>query len=137
MRAQLIESEQEHHWVLLDHRITSLSFDAQSVRIASWSLDSSAEIRLVAPFSLRITSDGADRTLDPSHTESLAPVLALMRRPLTSITVSHDGELAIELDGGTRIVARPHSRIDAWDVQGGGTLEGLLYRCMAGGGRSW
>ena len=27
MKAQLIESEDEHHWVLLDHRVTQLVID--------------------------------------------------------------------------------------------------------------
>ena len=50
MNAQLIESEDEHHWVLLDHRVTQLVIDRSSIRIQTWSLDGSADIRLAAPF---------------------------------------------------------------------------------------
>ena len=50
MNAQLIESADEHHWVLLDHRVTQLVIDRSSIRIQTWSLDGSADIRLAAPF---------------------------------------------------------------------------------------
>ena len=48
VNAQLIESDDEHHWVLLDHRVTQLVIDRSSVRIQTWSLDGSADIRLAA-----------------------------------------------------------------------------------------
>lgn len=132
MPASLIDSPDEHHWVLLDHRVTQLVFEAQAVRFESWSLDGSTEIRLAAPFTLR-QPGGAERQLDPAETTTLAPLLALVRRRLTSLTIARDGELSADLDGGLSIIAAPSTRADAWEVQGGGALEGLSYRCLAGG----
>ena len=136
MQAQLIEGPDDHHWVLLGHRVTQMVIDAGAVRLQTWSLDASAEVRLGAPFTLRLAS-GAARTLDPEATESLAPALALLRRPLRSLTMTRGGELTVEFGDGAVVTARPHPRLDAWEVQGAGALEGMSYRCGAGGGVPW
>ena len=127
MQASLIQSPDEHHLVLLDHRVAQLNFDVQSVRLQTWSLDSSTELRLTAPFTLRQPA-GAVRSFDPLETATLGPVLALLRRRMASLTFSADGELTAEFDGGLSLHARPSARGEAWEVQGGGTLEGLAYR---------
>ena len=130
MGATLIESPDEHHWVLLDHQVTQLVIDASSFRIQTWSLDASAEIRCAAPFTLRQAS-GAERVLDPADTETLAPVLSLLHRRLESITVSRDGELTAAFSGGVSLaVGRVMGgrRGAAWEVQGGGALEGMSYQ---------
>ncbi len=132
MPASLIDSPDEHHWVLLDHRVTQLVFETQAVRFQSWSLDGSTEVRLAAPFTLR-QPGGAERLLDPAETPTLGPLLALVRRRLTSLTIARDGELIADLEGGLAIIAPPSRREDAWEVQGGGALEGLSYRCLMGG----
>jgi hypothetical protein len=132
MGATLIESPDEHHWVLLDHQVTTLVIDATSFRVQTWSLDASAEIRCAAPFTLRQAS-GAERVLDPAETETLAPVLSLLRRRLESITVTRDGELTAAFSGGVSIAVaggRPAGGGRAsprWEVQGGGALEGMSY----------
>jgi hypothetical protein len=136
MTATLIQSPDEHHWMLLDHRVTQLAFDASSVRIHTWSLDASAEVRVDAPFTLSQPS-GARRAFDPTASESLGPVLALLRRRVESVTVSRDGALTLAFAGGASLVVEPHARLDAWEVQGGGTLEGVGYRCPVGGGAMW
>jgi len=132
MGATLIESPDEHHWVLLDHRVTQVVVDASAFRVQTWSLEGSAEIRCSAPFTLRLPS-GAERTLDPAQTETLAPILGLLRRRLESITVTRDGELTAAFSGGVSLVIgnwRPAGGArgpGGWEVQGGGTLEGMSY----------
>jgi len=144
MGATLIESPDEHHWVLLDHQVTQLIIDVGSFRLQTWSLEGSAEIRCSAPFALRQAS-GAERTIDPAETETLAPVLSLLRRRLESITVTRDGELTATFSGGLSLAAsggravaggrgpgRPGVRgagggSAPWEVQGGGALEGMSY----------
>ena len=136
MQASLIESPDEHHWVLLDHRVTQLAVDTRSLRLQTWSLDGSTELRVAAAFTLRSAGGGA-RTLDPVETLALAPALALLRRRLTSLTISRAGELTAEFGDGTALLVAPDPRVEAWEVQGGGTLEGMAYRCPAGGGLAW
>jgi hypothetical protein len=132
MGATLIESPDEHHWVLLDHQVTQLVVDAGSFRVQTWSLEGSAEIRCAVPFTLRQAS-GSERTIDPTATETLAPILALLRRRLESITVTRDGELTAAFSGGASIVVRARTsggggrRGAGWEVQGGGALEGMSY----------
>ena len=136
MQASLIESQDEHHWVLLDHRVTQLVVDTRSLRLQTWSLDGSTELRLAAPFALR-SAAGGERTLDPVETLALAPTLALLRRRVASLTVTRAGELTVEFGDGSALVARPSPRTDAWELQGGGALEGMAYRCPPGGGMEW
>jgi hypothetical protein len=126
MGATLIESPDEHHWVLLDHQVTQIVVDASSFRLQTWSLDGSAEIRCAAPFALR-QSSGAARTIDPAETETLAPVLTLLRRRLESITITREGELTAAFSGGTSLVVNGRRRTAGWEVQGGGALEGMSY----------
>jgi hypothetical protein len=135
MRTSLIESPDEHHWVLLDYRIAQLAADASSVRLLAWSLEASLELRLASPFVLH-TSAGGERRLDPEQPETLAPLLALLRRPLSSLTITRAGELTLRLGDGTTLAAPASARRDAWDVSGGGALEGMAYRA-AGGGPPW
>lgn len=126
MGATLIESPDEHHWVLLDHQVTQIVVDAGSFHVQTWSLDGSAEIRCSASFTLR-QSRGAERTIDPAETETLAPVLTLLRRRLESITITRDGELTAAFSGGASVVVRSGRRGAGWEVQGGGALEGMSY----------
>jgi hypothetical protein len=133
MQSSLIESPDEHHWVLLDHRVTQLAVDTGALRIQSWALDGSTELRVAAPFTLR-GAGGTGRTLDPVETLTLGPALALLRRRLASVTITRDGELTADFGDGVALVVGPDRRIDAWELQGGGSLEGMAYRCPPGGG---
>lgn len=131
MNAQLIESADEHHWVLLDHRVTQLVIDGSSIRIQTWSLDGSADVRLAAPFVAHLAS-GAARRIDPADTERLAPCLALVGLGVRSVTVTRTGTLTLAFSDGSSIAASPDPRRPAWDVQGGGILEGMAYAGQPG-----
>ena len=131
MNAQLIESEDEHHWVLLDHRVTQLVIDRSSIRIQTWSLEGSADVRLAAPFVVSLAS-GAARRIDPTDTERLAPCLALVGLAVRSVTVTRTGTLTLAFSDGSSIAAAPDPRRQAWDVQGGGILEGMAYAGQPG-----
>ncbi len=108
MKAQLIESDEEHHWVLLDHRVTQLVIDRESIRIQTWSLDGSADIRLAAPFVSQLPS-GATRGIDPRDTERLAPCLALVGVGVRSVTVTRQGTLTLAFGDGSTITVDPSS----------------------------
>ena len=131
MKAQLIESDEEHHWVLLDHRVTQLVIDQTSIRVQTWSLDGSADIRLGAPFSYQL-ANGSTRLLDPVETERLSPCLGWVGLGVRSITVTRAGTLSLAFSDGSAISAAPDPRRTAWDVQGGGILEGMAYAGEAG-----
>jgi len=126
VKAQLIESDDEHHWVLLDHRVTQLVIDRASIRLQTWSLDGSADIRLAAPFVMQLASGGT-RHIDPTDTERLAPCLALVGLGVRSVTVTRTGTLTLAFSDGSTLTASPDPRRPAWDVQGGGVLEGMAY----------
>ena len=131
MKAQLIESDDEHHWVLLDHRVTQLVIDRDSIRLQTWSLDGSADIRLAAPFAVQL-ANGATRHIDPNDTERLSPCLALMGLGVRSVTVTRTGTLTLGFSDGSTIIASPIPKRNAWDVQGGGILEGMAYAGQPG-----
>jgi hypothetical protein len=131
VNAQLIESEDEHHWVLLDHRVTQLVIDRASIRLQTWSLEGSADIRLAGPFALQLASGGT-RHIDPIDTERLAPCLAMVGLGVRSVTVTRDGTLTLEFTDGSTIAVASDPRRSAWDVQGGGILEGMAYAGQPG-----
>ena len=123
-------SPDRHRWRFRAHRVTQLLVDLRSFRFQTWTLQASTEVRLAAPFTLRL-ADGTEYQIDPEEPERLAPVLTLLDRTLESLTATRAGELMLAFsDGSTlRCAAGPGRR--AWEVQGGGALEGLAYR---GGG---
>lgn len=127
MHASLIPTDDEHHWVLLDHQVTALTVDPRALRFQTWSLDGSTDVRVAAPFALRVAG-AAERTLDPVETLTLGPALALLRRRLASLTITRAGELTAEFADGGRLVVAPDRRAVAWEVHGGGALEGMAYR---------
>lgn len=130
MQASLIESEDEHHWVLLEHRVTEISLSTKVVRLRTWSLDASVEISLSSPFQLRLES-GAVKSMDAARPESLSPLLAFLGSAVQSITVARDGEMTVEL-GGAVIQAALDPRLVSWELLGGGVLEGMSYRGAPG-----
>lgn len=131
MHASLIESEDEHHWVLLDHRVTELSVALRAVRVRTWSLDGSLELSLSAPFRLRLSS-GAVRSLDPARAESLTPLLALVGRGVQSVTIARSGDVIMAFGDGAALEGSPDPRLAAWELLGAGLLEGLAYRSAPG-----
>lgn len=131
MNAQLIESDDEHHWVLLDHRVTQLVIDPSSIRIQTWSLDGSADVRLAGPFVAQL-ANGAARQIDPADTERLGPCLALVGLGVRSVTVTRSGTLTLAFSDGSSISASPDPRRQTWDIQGGGILEGMAYAGQPG-----
>lgn len=135
MKAQLIESTDEHHWVLLEHRITELALLARALRLRTWSLDGSVEVLLASAFVLR--QPNGTRRMDTADPDTLAPILGLVGLAIRSLTIRRDGALELELGDGRVLAAGPDPRVDAWQVQGGGVLEGMAYRCPAGGGAPW
>lgn len=131
MHSSLIESDDEHHWVLLDHRLTELSITRRAVRVRTWSLDGSVELSLSAPFRVRLAS-GAVRTLDPSRPESATPLLPMVGKEVQSLTVSRSGDVVMEFADGVMIEAAPDARAVSWELLGGGVMEGVSYRCAPG-----
>ena len=136
MSAEVSLSPDEHRWVLSGHRVTQLAVDLTSFRFQTWTLEASAEIRLVVPFSFH-EPDGMLRRLDPDEPEQLAPLLSLLGRAIEVLVVTRRGELRLTFGDGSSLESNPHPRVDAWEVQGGGALEGMAYRCGPGGGAPW
>lgn len=136
MTAELDQTPERHRWTLTGQRVTQLCVDATSARLHSWSLQASLDVRLSAPFTLR-QADGGERLVDPRAPEQLAPLLTLVGRALESMTVEVEGRLTVALSDGTVVTAEAHPRLEAFDVRGGGVLEGLEYRTPPGGGAPW
>ena len=136
MTATLDELPDRHVWTLHDHRITQLVVELGAVRLVTWTLHASLDVRLGVPFSVR-QADGIDRAADPDEPEQLAPLLTLVGRWLETVTVTESAELTLAFSDGTYVVTQPDPRYEAWQVQGGGALEGMAYVASPGGGRPW
>ena len=136
MPAQLIESETEHHLVLLDHRVTQLAVERRAFRVQTWSLDGSVELRIATRCAFVLPS-GARRELDPLAPESLAPLLGIVGAAVHDLTVTRDGMLTLSLGERGELELASSGRDDAWLVAGGGMLEGLAYHAATGGRAPW
>lgn len=136
MTATLDATPEQHGWTFEGHRITQLTIDAGAVRIATWTLQASAEVRLDTPFRF-VETDGTARRIDPDEPEQLAPLLTLVGRAVEQLTVTRAGELEVSFGDGSRLFAWPHPLHVAWHVAGGGALEGMAYQCVPGGGMPW
>lgn len=136
MTAELDQTPERHRWTFTGQRVTQLCVDATSARLHSWSLQASLDVRLSAPFILQ-QADGKPRLVDPRAPEQLAPLLTLVGRALDRLTVEAAGRLALSLSDGTMLTTEAHPRLEAFDVRGGGALEGLEYRAAPGGGAPW
>jgi hypothetical protein len=136
MSAELDERPDRHVLTLLDHRVTQFVVELGAVRLLTWTLHDALELRVDVPFTLR-QADGLSRRVDPREPEQLAPLLTLVGRRAEALEMERDGALLVAFSDGTLVAVEPHARHEAWRVQGAGGLEGLDYRCPAGGGTPW
>jgi hypothetical protein len=132
----LDESPERHDWTLSGHRITQLCVELAACRIQSWSLTDSLEIRLGAPFRLTL-ADATSRTIDPELPEQIAPLLSTVSLELSLLTVTQSGSLRIQISDGSTIEIDSHPRYEAFQISGGGSLEGIAYLAQRGGGSPW
>jgi Family of unknown function (DUF6188) len=136
MNATLEELPDRHVWTFHDHRVTQLVVEPGAVRLVTWTLHASLDVRLGTPFTIR-QADGIDRPADPDEPEQLAPLLTLVGRWVETLTATTSAELEIAFSDGTHLVARRDPRYEAWQVQGGGALEGIAYVARPTGGTPW
>jgi hypothetical protein len=136
MTASLDASADRHAWSLSGHRVTQVAADLRSARVQSWAMDASLELRLGAAFTLRL-ADGTERRIDPDYPEQLAPLLTLLNRVIETLVVTRSGELVVNFSDGTEIRTASHPSLEAFEVQGGGALEGMAYIAAPGGGAPW
>ena len=136
MTADVSLSPDEHRWILSGHRVTQLAVDLTSLRFLTWTLEASAEIRLAVPFTFH-EPDGVKRRLDPDEPEQLAPLLSLLGRSIELLVVTRGGGLKLAFGDGSSLECGAHPRMEAWEIEGGGALEGMAYRCVPGGGAPW
>lgn len=136
MSATLDERPDAHRLSLDDHRVTALHVEVGAVRLETWSLGDALELRVGVPFTVE-QADGVARRASPREPEELAPLLTLVGRRLEVADLGADGSLVVGFSDGTVLRAAPHPREEAWQLQGAGGLEGLVYVCRAGGGEPW
>jgi hypothetical protein len=134
--ASIDERPDRHVLTLLDHQVTQLMVELGAVRLLTWTLRDALELRVGVPFTLR-QADGLERRVDPREPEQLAPLLTLVGRRAEAFEATRDGALSVGFSDGTVVDVRPEARHEAWRLQGAGGLEGLDYRCPAGGGVPW
>ena len=136
MSATFEEHDDRHVWTLHDHRVTQLVIELGAARLVTWTLNASLDVRLGVPFTVR-QADGVERPTDPDEPEQLAPLLTLVGRWMETLTVTAGGDLVLAFSDGTVVSAHTDRRYEAWQVQGGGALEGLAYVARPGGGAPW
>ena len=136
MSASIDERPDRHVLTLVDHQVTQLVVELGAVRLLTWTLRDALELRIAVPFAVR-QADGVERRVDPREPEQLAPLLTLVGRRSEAFEAGREGALRVAFSDGTLLAVHPDARHEAWRLQGAGGLEGLDYRCPAGGGVPW
>ena len=136
MSASLEETFDQHAWTFENQPVTQLCVHRTSCSLESWTLQALLEIRLSAPFRLSLP-DGTSRAIDPEASEQVAPLLTLIGRAVTYLTVTRAGSLEVGFGDGSVLSTESHLRHEAFQVNGGGALEGLQYLARPGGGVPW
>jgi hypothetical protein len=134
--ARIEESPDQHAWFFEGQRVTQLCVDVSSCRLQTWSLQASLDIRFGVPFRLTL-ADGTSREIDPEASEQAAPLLSLINREIVTLVVTRAGALEVRLTDGSILSVDSHPRYEAFEVSGGGALEGLSYLAVPGGGSPW
>jgi hypothetical protein len=109
MTATLEESADRHRWTFDAHHVTRLSVEPSAMRIETWALEASAEVRIAAPFHYR-EPDGSERAIDPSEPERLAPLLGLLQCRLEWLEVARAGEITLRFGDGSELRCAPRWR---------------------------
>ena len=136
MTAALQVSDDAHAWAFTEQRITQLCVDPASCRLESWTLQASFIVRIGVPFQYS-SADGTSRRIDPENPVEVAPLLALVGTSVDSLIVTRAGSLALTLSDGSSLAIDSHPTYEAFEVQGGGALEGMGYLASPGGGPPW
>jgi uncharacterized protein DUF6188 len=131
MTATLEESADRHRWTFDAHRVTRICVEPSAMRIETWTLEASADVRIAAPFRYR-EPDGSERAIDPGEPERLAPLLGLLQRRLEWLEIARAGEITLRFGDGSELRCAPLGRGATWEVRGGGALEGIEYRGASG-----
>ncbi|MCQ3928877.1 MAG: hypothetical protein DPW16_00330 [Chloroflexi bacterium] len=136
--SQIIEHEKYWELPIGDKEVTRLIIDyGFALEIAH--PDYNLEIRLIEDFVL--SENGQEAVLSIDNPLSLAPGLALLKRPIASIKMTKTGLLEILFSDQTQISVKPNNQHEAWHIVGGPSLHhdggpglsGLQIICMPGG----
>ncbi len=135
MDAQLIDTDDEHHWVLIDYRVAEVVAGTGWVAVRVWSLGGSFDVRVATTCALVLPS-GARRELRPDNADSLAPLLALVGVGVRSLTTTRAGTTTVAFGDDSALELTRSGRPEAWEIEGGGVLEGMSYDAV-GTGTPW
>jgi len=121
---------------MLQCTVTQICFDASSVRLSSWSLTSTLEIRITIPFVL-VQANGSRSEIDPEISKQLAPVLSLLRETIVSLQIETSGALKVLIGNGGQVVLEVplHPEYEAFEIKGTGEFSDVQY--LAGPGNSF
>jgi hypothetical protein len=135
MPAYLNEERDRHDWQVSDHRVTAIIFDLSSIRLQSWTLSASIEVRLGVPFDL--SAAGHTYRIDPEQPATGAPLLPLLGSEVHQLSVRRTGEMTLHLDDHVSIEVEPHAEYEAWEAEFTGPFARSGYLCGPGGGSPW
>ena len=123
---------------LIDCQVGRTSFDYQ-VRLSLIDRDPDegyrvdAELVIETPFLLR-DAGGEWHELDPGTRSSLAPVLDLFMKTITTVEIRNHGALALTFDDSSEIFIGVDAQFESWHLSGHG-VENILVG--PGGHTDW
>ena len=88
--------------------------------------DGAETVDLYVETPFRLVGPNVDTCCVPEESESLAPVLALVNKVISEVTIENSGRMMVVFESGLSLIVDPDAHYEAWQV-GGST--GFLLVC--------
>ncbi len=126
-------------WPLNGHEVTRLCLDYRFSIEIWWfeegSPDNSVTIVIGNRFSFH--HDGREQSFNPEQAETLGPVLAILHKPVDSLTAYLDGRLVLQFADGAELAVEKDAQYESWETFGKGKLADIGMLCSPHEGPPW
>jgi hypothetical protein len=109
------------------HPVSQVVLDWE-VRLRVYDAAVDLDIGLTTPF--RLIVGGVKHVVRPGDTETLAPLLGLLRKPVASVLAQKDGHFEVRFSDGDLLQAKPDLVYESWELSMG---SGERLVCLPGG----
>ena len=139
MQKRFTEYRDRREWDLSGFTLVRLSFDYRTTLLMYQSTPKSSlvsalegpqnslTVDIESPCLLRTGSQ--IQPMDPERSDSMAPLLPLLRHCLVSLTVFRSGLLVLTFEDGTELWVPKDEQYESWQAVGNGELSDIAMLC--------
>jgi hypothetical protein len=121
-------------WDLSGFTLISLTFDYAATLLIDMP-GSSLRITIETTCTLHI--DSHSESMEPKESKSMAPLLPLLRHPLSSLIVFRNGLLILKFKNRTELHVAKDEQYESWNAVGNGDLADIALLCSPHPDSTW